>query len=94
MAELKAASKKSAKGGAGKSSSMKKKDAAAREVGGTATDIAAAVGGGGLGERVHHGDFVGDGEDKKGRWRACLAESGKVKVALVAVCACLVLVSY
>ena len=78
-AELKAASKKLAKGGgAAKSSSTKKKDAAAREVGGTATGKVAAVEGGNLGERVIHGDFDGEGEGRKGRWRACLAESGKV----------------
>lgn len=76
-AELKAAGKKLAKRGAGKPSSKKN---GARGVGvatTAASESAAAVGARDLGEKVHHGDY-GDKDGRGGRWRACLAESGKV----------------
>ncbi|CBN76003.1 conserved unknown protein [Ectocarpus siliculosus] len=76
-AELKAASKKVAKGGGGKRSSRKGTVAAAPGLEGGAADSTAAGRGGGIGEKVHHGDF-GSGDGREGRWRACLAESGKV----------------
>eukprot|EP00903_Cladosiphon_okamuranus_P008796 g8425.t1 len=81
-AELKAAGKKLAKGGGTKTSS--KRDGV-RGVANTTTAAAVAesVAGGGarshLVEKVHHGDFTfSDKDGRKGRWRACLAESGKV----------------
>lgn len=76
-AELKAASKKAAKGGGGKRSSRKGTVAAAPGLEGGAADLTTAGKGGGIGEKVHHGDF-GSGDGREGRWRACLAESGKV----------------
>lgn len=77
-AELKAASKKAAKGGGSKRSTRKGTVvAAAPGLEGGAADLTAAGKGGGIGEKVHHGDF-GSGDGREGRWRACLAESGKV----------------
>lgn len=74
-AELKAAGKKMAKGGAGKLSSKK---GGARGVGGTAAENAsAAIGERRIGDKVQHEDFAGE-NGRKGRWRSCLAESGKV----------------
>lgn len=71
-----AGSKKLLKGGGASRSSAKEKGAA-RGVRGTADDVLAAAEGGGLVEKVQHGDY-GGGDGKNGRWRACLAESGKV----------------
>lgn len=85
-AELKAAGKKLAKGNATKPSS---KQDGARGVATTTADAAAeSVAAGGershLDEKVHHGDFGGKA-GRKGIWRACLAESGKVGFGLVLV---------
>ncbi|CAM9832338.1 unnamed protein product [Pylaiella littoralis] len=71
-----AGSKKLLKGGGASRLSAKEKGAA-RGVRGTADDVLAAAEGGGLVEKVQHGDY-GGGDGKNGRWRACLAESGKV----------------
>ena len=77
MAELKAAGKKLAKGGPAKPSSKKIHGARGAGVATTAAESAGAAGERNLAEKVHHGDFRGQ-DGKEGRWRACLAESGKV----------------
>eukprot|EP00752_Nemacystus_decipiens_P005308 g4815.t1 len=78
-AELKAAGKELAKGGTAKPSSKKDGARGVATPAATAptTESAEAAGERNLGEKVRHEDFsVKDG--RKGRWRACLAESGKV----------------
>lgn len=72
-----AGSKKLPKGGGAVRSSSKEKEGVARGVRGTADEDLEGVGRGDLGEKVQHGDY-GGGDSNEGRWRACLAESGKV----------------